>query len=724
MRRVFSRRVLAAALSLAVGGGFLGVVQVAAAPTAGSAAVSHRILITGDSITHGSNGDFTWRYRLVKKLQTTAPGSFQMVGPDTRLFDHITNTHGSTNYADPNFTGKEHAARWGTTFIQQLPNIAQQVTASNANTLVVMLGSNDLAFQTSPQETVANLRTYIQRARTARPGIDVVVGEVVTRWDPWTSSLVLESQAAEYKTRIAALASSMNTSSERVVVANTLNGWDPVNHTWDGTHPNAAGETLIAQRVSEGLAKLGLGAASPNVYDPHARWTMRAPAPTVAVGTEKATLSWSLNSTGATGMFLSYHLDMPGQDWVELPYPVGSNYGNQWTMEPLAGGASYDFALRATKGFMASDRMSPVVSRAIPGITPGAPRNIQATVVPDDPTWGHQVKVAWKPGSNAQGYMLSSRTFPHPAGARYEELPYPVTDTSWTFGWLESGRRYRFRVASVRGFLSSVPAMSGQVRSRGIPESPTYAVMGDSYSSGNGRWGALERDKYYDQECMRTLAGWSSHVLEMYTPSRLIVACSGAKIDDIQSQIDMVERQFLGRPDSAQLITISVGGNDVGFKNALIQCLFLDCADQDYQEDVLGRISLTGGRLDSLYAQLRREFKYSDIVAVGYPSPIGRVDMGEWLTCHKVVTPEEEEFISLATRRFNAEISSSASWAGVWGEVGRTIFNEFWTHGGCSEDNWIHAFQAPLTSNSFHQNPAGHFQYGRIMNEYLAQRMG
>lgn len=61
-------------------------VAVVTMPSA-SAAGSGRILIVGDSITQGSSGDYTWRYRLWDEHQSTDPG-YTFVGPRTDLHDN------------------------------------------------------------------------------------------------------------------------------------------------------------------------------------------------------------------------------------------------------------------------------------------------------------------------------------------------------------------------------------------------------------------------------------------------------------------------------------------------------------------------------------------------------------------------------------------------------------------------------------------------------------
>lgn len=319
---------------------------VALPTSSSSAAVTYRILITGDSITQGSSGDYTWRYRLWNKLASTAPGATSLVGTRTDLYDNVNDAFGSQYYA-ASFASKSHAAQWGDAFVHELPHIASQVSISGANVLVVALGSNDLTFFTSPADTIANLRTYIQRARTAAPGIDVVVGEVVNRYDPWAATYVLNAEANDYAARLATLAKQMNTSSQRVVTARTRTGWDAKIHTWDGTHPNPTGEKVLAQRISEGLAKIGVGSSSPSILGTTA-WGVAGPTPTLTPGPEEVAIAWDRTPSGATGMFIEQRRSDTNVAWQRLPYAVG---GDGWTSTQLDANSPYEFRLVPSKGW-------------------------------------------------------------------------------------------------------------------------------------------------------------------------------------------------------------------------------------------------------------------------------------------------------------------------------------------------------------------------------------
>src|SRR5262245_36097935 len=52
-----------------------------------AAATTTKVMIVGDSISQGSAGDFTWRYRLWKHLAPRVTG-LDFVGPRTDLFDN------------------------------------------------------------------------------------------------------------------------------------------------------------------------------------------------------------------------------------------------------------------------------------------------------------------------------------------------------------------------------------------------------------------------------------------------------------------------------------------------------------------------------------------------------------------------------------------------------------------------------------------------------------
>ncbi|MFL6060906.1 MAG: SGNH/GDSL hydrolase family protein, partial [Marmoricola sp.] len=344
------RRYLVAGLLLAQVAAGAAVTTVASADPAASVpaptatAVARRVLITGDSITQGSAGDYTWRYRLWQKLQRTAPAT-TFVGVREDVYDLVHGRAGSHAYAT-GFPGDAHAAVWGDTYSREVDRIAGEVAQTRPDVLVVMLGGNDLTYQATPAQTVARAAAYIARARTARPGLDVVVGQATDRYDLWRHQPLIQGPAREYARGLDALAAQLDTPSQRVVVARTLQGWDAAHDTWDGTHPNPTGESLIAQRVSEALARLGVGTMAPDVSGSRA-WSVPGPLPGVSAGSGAAMLTWDRARTGASGMYVEERLLQTHEAWHRLPYAMPGNGG---TVGLLVPGGLYQLRLVPVKG--------------------------------------------------------------------------------------------------------------------------------------------------------------------------------------------------------------------------------------------------------------------------------------------------------------------------------------------------------------------------------------
>lgn len=71
-----------------------------------------RFMPVGDSMTIGSAGEHTWRYRMWRHLRDTHGGPFALVGPRETLYDKAADAPTSYEYADPDFP-RAHLAGFG-----------------------------------------------------------------------------------------------------------------------------------------------------------------------------------------------------------------------------------------------------------------------------------------------------------------------------------------------------------------------------------------------------------------------------------------------------------------------------------------------------------------------------------------------------------------------------------------------------------------------------------
>ncbi|MFF6985319.1 GDSL-type esterase/lipase family protein [Streptomyces sp. NPDC010273] len=203
-----------------------------------------RFMPVGDSMTIGSAGEHTWRYRMWQHLRATYGGPFAVVGPREALYDKATDTPTSYEYADPDFP-HFHLAGWGEGWLHMAPLIGEAVRAHRADVLLVSLGLIDLGFYTNAGQTADNLRSFIAEARAAKPTVRMVflpvIPNVRARTDvPFATELALFNELQ------AKAVADLDERRSPLLLASLPDSYDVDHDTYDGTHPNAAGEHKIA----------------------------------------------------------------------------------------------------------------------------------------------------------------------------------------------------------------------------------------------------------------------------------------------------------------------------------------------------------------------------------------------------------------------------------------------------------------------------------------------
>lgn len=229
------------------------------APFQASAADPTRVLVVGDSVTHGLDGEYSWRYFSWKGLQQTG-ATVDFVGPSTGTALSETDMFGGS-YADVAFD-QDHAAYYGRALWQMVhwpsestPRIEELVADQQPDVLVEMLGFNDLAGPWAvdgadvSSDLISNLRLFVERARSAKPDVDIVLGTLPQVWFP---------PMASYNDELPRVAAELSTPESRVAVtpvAEFVHGLD----TYDDAHPTTLGQRKIAAAMSTALEQLGIG---------------------------------------------------------------------------------------------------------------------------------------------------------------------------------------------------------------------------------------------------------------------------------------------------------------------------------------------------------------------------------------------------------------------------------------------------------------------------------
>lgn len=400
-----------------------------------------RILIVGDSVTQGSSGDWTWRYRLWRHLQESGV-VVDFVGPRTDLWDLRANGPGATSYADPDFD-RDHAARWGMWSGFPDTPIATLVAAHQPDVVITMVGVNDILYGRSPLATADDTAALVAAARAVDPDLAFVVAEATQHWF---------TGVPQFNAALGPVAAAAATAESPVVVASAAAGYDELQDTWDHSHANARGEVKIAAAVADALATLGVGdpADRPLVLPPVG--PRSGPSLSSSSGDGSATLTWQ-GGPGATSHLLWTRDVTAGGEWTlaadELP-----GDGTR-TLAPLVNGRRYQYRLQPVKG---DDQPEGDVFSAVVDVTPTAPLPPSPTVslaAPRDvrSAAGRRcARLAWDRVAHASSYWVQRRV-----------------DGRWTRGVrtrlvrvtldrLPIQRAWRFRIRAVRGSTVGPPA--------------------------------------------------------------------------------------------------------------------------------------------------------------------------------------------------------------------------------------------------------------------------
>ncbi|MFD8304312.1 SGNH/GDSL hydrolase family protein [Streptomyces sp. NPDC059690] len=210
-----------------------------------------RFMPVGDSMTIGSAGEHTWRYRMWRHLRDTYGGPFALVGPRETLYDKATDAATSYEYADPDFP-RAHLAGWGEGWLHMAPLIAEAVRAQRANVLLVSLGLIDLGFYTNAEQTAENVRRFVAEARTANPRVRIAVLPVIPNVRA-AEDAPFAAQVTRFNELLAKAVADLDEPRSPLLLASPPPSYDLHLDTYDGTHPNASGEHKIAAAFGDAL---------------------------------------------------------------------------------------------------------------------------------------------------------------------------------------------------------------------------------------------------------------------------------------------------------------------------------------------------------------------------------------------------------------------------------------------------------------------------------------
>jgi lysophospholipase L1-like esterase len=259
-------------------------------------------------------------------------------------------------------------------------------------------------------------------------------------------------------------------------------------------------------------------------------------------------------------------------------------------------------------------------------------------------------------------------------------------------------------------FLESGPAChrssraySNWVRPAGYPK-PLYAIASGRSSAGAGGGANL----YGADTNVRSATGvmWESFACSGATTANVLPRSLGGLPQGAPGRYDaetQIDSAALAR---ANLVTLTLGGNDAGYVEVLVTCGLGNCNTRAFERGRATIIDRTTPRLEKVYRAIAARAPHARILVLGYPQPFPAAKARQ--ACPAISPFQgEQDMLRRLGARLNARIASAV--ATVARSGARITFvpvaGRFDGHEVCGRKGaWINAIV--MSSTGFGPNPA------------------
>lgn len=260
---------------------------------------------------------------------------------------------------------------------------------------------------------------------------------------------------------------------------------------------------------------------------------------------------------------------------------------------------------------------------------------------------------------------------------------------------------WRRRVAAWAASLALAVGLALIGAAPAFAAAPAYTALGDSYSSGVGT------RIYFDAACQRSVYAYPELDAARLGAALTFAACGGAKTDDVLAS------QLGSLNPATRYVTISVGGNDIGFTSVIQSCALpwpYNCTGDVNAANDRIRTQLPA-KVDAVYSRIRSLAPAAVVAVVGYP----RLFNGQQCNLLARISPQEQAQLNASADLLATTIQGRAAAHGFRFVDARPAFTG---HAVCDAVEWINGLSNP-TSESYHPNRDGHIGYAGIVEAAL-----
>jgi len=301
------------------------------------------------------------------------------------------------------------------------------------------------------------------------------------------------------------------------------------------------------------------------------------------------------------------------------------------------------------------------------------------------------------------------------------------------------------RVAAVIVLVAAL--VVGASGAGGAPATFTYVALGDSFSSGEGVAPYLGASTTHCDRSTRAYATWvqprgfdtSVYALasgggkpgaDNRYGSDANVRTSGPFTWSFWACSGATTRQALSGAtalDDADLVTLTIGGNDAGYVDVLVQCGLSRCNTAAFRSQRAAMIDALKPKLETTYRAIANEAPRARIVVLGYAQPFPATRKEQSCAGLRLFAGEQDMLRALGAR-LNGTI------AGAVADVAESgvniayvpVANRFAGHEVCGRKGpWMAGIKVSSTGfgldpGSFHPNVKGQRDgYGAALNAAL-----
>lgn len=236
-----------------------------------------------------------------------------------------------------------------------------------------------------------------------------------------------------------------------------------------------------------------------------------------------------------------------------------------------------------------------------------------------------------------------------------------------------------------------------------------YVALGDSYSSGLGAGNYISSSG----SCYRSYNAYPQLWASANAPSSYaFVACSGAKTTDvISSQLSYLN-------SSTTLVSMTIGGNDVGFASTMETCVLgttSDCVSAINTAENEMQTQLPG-ELDTLYTDIHSRAPNAHVVVLGYPE---LYDLSKSSTCIGLSTTDRTD-LNQAADELDSTIQTEVGKYATSDFTYADVRSAFYGHEICDSSSWLHSVNWLFLEESYHPTANGHaYAYYPVFRNHL-----